>query len=50
MPKRKRASENVWGSSGKDALTLTKFRKFLGRMEEGDRRLLLYMAQRMAGR
>jgi len=34
------------GSSGKDARLLTKFRSLLGRMEERDRRLLLYMTRR----
>ena len=50
LPKSKAKGETAWGSSGKDARTLAKFRKLLGRMEEGDRRLLLYMAQRKAGR
>ena len=50
LPKRNKAGETAWGSSGKDARTLTKMRKLLGRMEEGDRRLMLFTAQRMAGR
>jgi len=48
--KRRKAENGVWGSSGKDARFLSGFRKLLARMDEGDRRLLLYMAQKMAGR
>jgi len=50
LPKRKSADDIVWGSSGKEARYLTKFRRLMGRMEEGDRKLLLYMAQKMAVR
>lgn len=50
LPKRKSADDNVWGSSGKDARFLTMFRRLLGRIDEGDRRLLFYMAQKMASR
>ena len=46
LPK-SRASDG-WGASGKDAKTLHKFRSVLSRTNEKDRRLLLYMAQRMA--
>ncbi len=38
------------GSSGKEAHFLTKFRRLLGRIDEEDRRLLLYMAQKMVRR
>jgi transcriptional regulator with XRE-family HTH domain len=48
LPKRKSADEIVWGSAGKEARLLNKFRRLMGRIEEGDRRLLLYMAQKMA--
>ncbi len=50
LPKRKTADEIAWGSSGKEARFLTKFRRLLGRIDEGDRRLLLYLAQKMANR
>ncbi len=50
LPKRKSADDIVWGSTGKEARLLTKFRRLMGRIEEGDRRLLLYMAQKMADR
>ena len=42
--------EGPWGSSGKDARFLHVFRKVLGRLDDEDRRLLLYMAQKMAAR
>ncbi len=47
LPKRRTADEIAWGSSGKEARFLTKFRRLLGRIDEEDRRLLLYMAQKM---
>jgi transcriptional regulator with XRE-family HTH domain len=47
LPKRKSASALVWGDSGKDARTLMKFRQLLGRANEEDRRLLLFMAKKM---
>jgi transcriptional regulator with XRE-family HTH domain len=46
----KTGSEMAWGSSGKDARTLTRFRLLLARMEADDRQLLLDMAQKMATR
>jgi transcriptional regulator with XRE-family HTH domain len=48
LPKRKSADEIVCGSAGKEARLLNKFRRLMGRIEEDDRRLLLYMAQKMA--
>ena len=50
LPKRRTADEVVWGTTGKEARFLTMFRTLLGRIDEGDRRLLLYMAQKMAHR
>ncbi len=50
LPKRKTSDEIAWGSSGKNARFLTKLRRLLSRVDEGDRRLLLYMAQKMANR
>jgi transcriptional regulator with XRE-family HTH domain len=49
LPKRKSSDDIVWGGTGKDARYLSKLRRLLGRTEEGDRKLLLYMAQKMAG-
>jgi transcriptional regulator with XRE-family HTH domain len=50
LPKRKTADEIAWGSTGKEARFLTMFRRVLARIDEADRRLLLYMAQKMAAR
>ncbi len=43
-------AETVWGRTGKGARVLSKFHRLLARMGEGDRLLLLYMAQKMANR
>jgi transcriptional regulator with XRE-family HTH domain len=48
--KRKSSDEIVWGNTGKEARYLNKFRRLLGKTEESDRKLLLYMAQKMANR
>jgi transcriptional regulator with XRE-family HTH domain len=48
LPKRKSANGKEWGDTGKDARSLYKFRRFLSRMEEKDRTLLMFMAQKMA--
>jgi transcriptional regulator with XRE-family HTH domain len=50
LPKRKTAGDIAWGSTGKDAHWLTKLRRLIARTEESDRNLLMYMAQKMAGR
>jgi transcriptional regulator with XRE-family HTH domain len=47
---RKSSDEIVWGSTGKEARYLNKFRRLLGKTEESDRKLLLYLAQKMANR
>jgi transcriptional regulator with XRE-family HTH domain len=44
---RRRAGTLIWGDSGKDARTLMKLRQLLGRADEDDRRLLLFMAKKM---
>jgi transcriptional regulator with XRE-family HTH domain len=41
-------SGTEWGSSGKNARVLAKFCRLLGQANENDRRLLFYMAQKMA--
>jgi transcriptional regulator with XRE-family HTH domain len=46
--KRKTAGDFAWGSSGKEARLLEKFCQLLSRTNEGDRKLLLFMAQKMA--
>jgi transcriptional regulator with XRE-family HTH domain len=48
--RRKTASDIVWGSTGKNARLLAKFLRLLGRIGEADRKLLLFMAQKMAAR
>ena len=50
IPKRKTGDDASWGSSRKDARTLDKFRMHLKRASASDRSLLLFMAQKMAGR
>ena len=50
LPKRKTADDIAWGRSGKEARFLGRFHRLLSRIDEGDRRLLLYMAQKMANR
>jgi transcriptional regulator with XRE-family HTH domain len=46
--KRKAGSDLAWGSSGKEARFLDKFRRLLKKTDESDRKLLLFMAQKMA--
>jgi len=47
LPKRRTAAEIAWGSSGKDARLLFRLRRLLSRVNQRDRNLLLFMAQRM---
>ena len=49
LPKRTSADDIVWGSSGKDARYLNKLRRLLAKTEEENRKLIMYMAQKMAG-
>ena len=43
------ASDNIaWGSSGKDARFLSRLRRLLGKSGDDDRKLILFMAQKMA--
>jgi transcriptional regulator with XRE-family HTH domain len=46
--KRKNGNKFEWGSSGKDARTLHKFRLLLGKTKDDDRKLLLSIARKMA--
>jgi len=48
LMKKGRSSEMAWGSSGKDARTLTKLRRLLGKAKQEDMQLLLFIAQKMA--
>jgi transcriptional regulator with XRE-family HTH domain len=48
LPKHRIGSKPAWGSSGKNARLLAKFSRLLSRTDEDSRRLLLFMAQKMA--
>ena len=50
LPKRHSSDDIVWGTAGKEARFLNRLRRLLGKIEEPDRRLLLYMAQKLASR
>lgn len=50
LPKHKLSAEAAWGSTGKDARYLSKLRRLLSKTDEGDRKLLLHMTQKMANR
>lgn len=42
------SNDKGWGSSGRDANTLERFRRLMSRADEGDVKLLLFMAQKMS--
>jgi len=44
------AEEQIWGSAGKEARLLSRFRHLLGKMDGHDRKLLFFMAQELARR
>jgi transcriptional regulator with XRE-family HTH domain len=46
--KQKSGDQTSWGNSGKDRLTLTQFRRLLGRISDEDQRLLISVASKMA--
>jgi transcriptional regulator with XRE-family HTH domain len=48
--KRKSSDNEAWGRSGKDARFLSKLRRLLGKTDENNRKLILYMTQKMAKR
>src|ERR1700733_13709566 len=50
LPKRKSADDIAWGSAGKDARYLNRFRRLLSKIKEGDRTLIFHMARKMASR
>jgi transcriptional regulator with XRE-family HTH domain len=50
LPKRNSTDDILWGSSGKDARLLFKFCRLFARMENSDRNLLFFVAQKMAKR
>jgi transcriptional regulator with XRE-family HTH domain len=49
LPKRMNGDDVVWGSSGKEAKMLGQFRRLLGRTNKKNQKILLFMAQKMAG-
>ena len=50
LSKRKSADAAMWGSSGRDARILAKFRRLFSRLKEDDLGLVLVMAQQMQRR
>jgi transcriptional regulator with XRE-family HTH domain len=49
LPKRKSSDDLAWGSSGEDAKLLGQFRRIFSRTDAKDLKVLLFMAQKMAG-
>jgi transcriptional regulator with XRE-family HTH domain len=49
LPKRKTAHEIAWGSAGKEAHALGKFRRLLAKTSDADKKILMSMAHKMAG-
>jgi transcriptional regulator with XRE-family HTH domain len=50
LPKRRSSDDIAFGTSGKEARFLNRLRRLLAKIQEPDRRLLLYMAQKLANR
>jgi transcriptional regulator with XRE-family HTH domain len=48
LPKPVRGVAGEWGASGKKAQIWNRFHALLSKMDQGDRNLLLFMAQKMA--
>jgi transcriptional regulator with XRE-family HTH domain len=48
LPKRQTADDIVWGRTGKEARLLLKFCRLFGRMKEDDRKVVFFLAQKMA--
>jgi len=48
--KRKSSDDIAWGSTGKEGRYFNKLRRLLSKTEEGDRKLILHMAQKIANR
>jgi transcriptional regulator with XRE-family HTH domain len=44
------STETLWGTSGRQAHTLLKFQRLMGRMKERDREFLMSLAHTMAAR
>jgi len=50
VPKGKSTDDDEWGNAGKDARQLAKFRRLLSHTGPSHRKLLLFMAQKLAHR
>ena len=50
LPKRKTADDVAWGNKGKDARLLAQFCRLFSKMEEDELRMVVFVAQKMAGR
>lgn len=50
LSKRKTAADLAWGGQGKDARMLAKFRHLFSRMDESNRNLVFFTAQKMTKR
>ena len=48
LPKGKTGDGTEWGSSGKNRRMLYQFQRLMSRADEKDRKLLMFMAQKMA--
>lgn len=48
LPKRRSSDDIAWGSAGKNLRYLNRLRRLLAKSADEDRKLLLYMAQKMA--
>src|SRR5271155_1576580 len=49
-PRLPKFDDGGWGSSGRDARMLSRFRRLMGRTDTADLKLLLFMAQKMSQR
>jgi transcriptional regulator with XRE-family HTH domain len=49
-PKLLKIDDGSWGSSGRDARMLSRFRRLMSRTDKSDLKLLLFMAQKMSQR
>jgi hypothetical protein len=49
LPKRKDGDGVAWGNSGKDGKLFDQFRRLMSKTKEKDLKILLFMAQKMAG-
>jgi transcriptional regulator with XRE-family HTH domain len=48
LPKKGSGDGTAWGNSGKDRRAFDRMRGLLSRLDESDRKLLIFMAQKMA--